>query len=94
MDILTHLFLSSFLIFGIHVLFRDNMILDQLRTNTFDHLPDLITKPLIGCPACMASLWGTFYYISFISNAWPEWIMFCVMLSGLNWIINGLITPW
>jgi len=87
-----HLIMACFLIFGIHVLFRDNMILGRLREETFDHLPTWYTKPLIGCPACMASFWGTIYYAIFISNAWPEWIMFCLMLCGLNWIINGIIT--
>jgi len=83
-----HLFFACFLIFGIHVLFRDNMILGNLIP---DYFPKWFVKPLVGCPACMASFWGSFYYVAFVSNNWPEWIMFCLMLSGLNWIINGII---
>lgn len=47
-----------------------------------------ISKPLYGCPPCMASVWGSlvwfFFGIDFLSIQWP---LFVLATSGLTYLL-------
>jgi len=52
----------------------------------------IILKPFFLCPPCMASVWGTIYYITI--NPMPSihgWFAHCVLVCGLNVIISHLM---
>ena len=50
---------------------------------------DTWIRPLLGCTACMASIWGTITWFAFDGSA-ELWVPFCFCLCGLNAIINGM----
>lgn len=53
-------------------------------------LPEYIKKPLFDCVYCMSSVWGTLFFILFLSN-YPLylWVIFVFCLTGLNSIIKA-----
>lgn len=56
------------------------------------------TKPLLGCTMCMASVWGTVFFVfvsdqtKIMSESVPVFlfhlVIYCVCLCGLNYIIS------
>jgi hypothetical protein len=86
-----HLFLASFFIFGIRVLFLEGMLFGTVRERILEGLPEWVKKPTFACPACMSSVYGTFYFIIMMGGAWPWWLFFIIALAGLNWMIMGLV---
>lgn len=48
--------------------------------------------PIWGCPACMASIWGTLVYwvgdwMTYWSGDWFGWVISCLGACALNWIL-------
>lgn len=85
-----NLLYASALIWGIKCLFSDGFIFYFNRASW----PDWVKKPLLTCPPCMSSVWGTVWFL-YITWQYPfhagEWIVFCVQLCGLNFFMTKLI---
>jgi hypothetical protein len=66
------------------------MVLYKLRHWSLTVLGPFWSKPLFICPPCMASVWGTAF---FIFTAYPMWMwpVYILMLSGLVTLINSSI---
>lgn len=81
--------LTSLLIFGIKFCFSDGQIFGKLKEKIRQDIPkkyrnngDIILKPIINCPPCMGSVWGTIMY--FILQPDMYWLIFIVSVTGLN----------
>lgn len=55
------------------------------------HLPEVVTKPLIVCPPCMASFHGVLFWLIFQPVPWYFLPLYVVCLSGLMKITSILI---
>ena len=90
-------FFTSMFIFGVWLSTAEGMIGDQLRWWFITEFPEL-AKPVVDCPTCMASVYGTIAYwgqhlingnstdlLTFIG--WP---IFVICLAGFNGIILKL----
>lgn len=94
-DLILHLFLAAFWIFGVRTLFSHDHLFEKVYTWAEKNLSEYVLKPTIGCPLCMASVHGIAWYFLFM---WPmyEWYffpIFCICLCGLNTIIDNIMSP-
>ena len=98
--------LNSLFIFGLHIItdyevdeqgnVSDKMALWWLRYKSVQTFGEWWSKPLILCPPCMASVWGTIFYfifsLVFFGNVlifvWPFYV---ISLSGLNYVVQRYI---
>lgn len=91
-DFLSHIAACSLFCLGLHAVTDDGMLLDFVR-KPFKNSPWYITKPLFACPPCMASFWGTSYFIGyaltvqFFVGLIPLWILFVFCVAGLNAVL-------
>lgn len=86
----SHIVTCSLFIWGISALFNDGMLLGKLGDELEKMLPEVLLKPLISCPICMASVWGTTYALYFGLGI-GEWIQLCFCVCGLNFVIMEFI---
>jgi hypothetical protein len=91
-------------IWGIHILFQEDHLLEKLGTKLRgpERSPDVpldfrkkIMKPLFDCPICMSSVWGAIGFIAmsyFFGITMPikQIFPFVFCLCGLNTIILKL----
>lgn len=96
-------FIGSFAIVAIHNISRPAMLLGFLSTlggaNTDS--PSVWTKPLYSCPACMASVWGSLFFVVFVYPAQfsylsyaevvPYWFLYCLAVSTCSLVLWLLI---
>jgi len=87
-DLLLMVSLGTLWIWGIKCLFSEYMVLGTMAVRLRNLLPVYITKPLFDCPPCMASFHGTLIYIMYRSHSVQEWILYCILLCGCNFIIK------
>jgi len=77
----------------------DKMILWWLRYLSIKHIGIYWSKPLFLCLPCMASVWGTIFYFTFLFAfmqnitifAFLIWPFYIVSLSGLNYVVSRYI---
>lgn len=92
MSTLIEVFIISAFCCGLHQAAQPGMILEKLM-ELGSKLPTWIFYPLIGCPYCMASLWGSIVYwsleLSYNDHViwqdflrWPIVCVACVFLNG------------
>jgi hypothetical protein len=48
------------------------------------------SKPLFGCPGCMASVWGMTYYLTFVGLNWAI-VPHILAVCGLNVVLYAVI---
>lgn len=86
-------------IFGVYAAFRYNynlidnrledvMILGHLAYWLDGFLPELIRKPIYGCPPCMSTVWTPFMW--FVIFQFPfdiKIIAAWLVVAGINWLI-------
>ena len=90
-------FFTSMFIFGVWLSTAEGMIGDQLRWWFITEFPEL-AKPVVDCPTCMASVYGTLAYWGqhLISGNTTDlltfigWPIFVICLAGFNGIILKL----
>lgn len=75
-------------IWGFYALFQEPFILYKLGDWMRYLLPKFITKPLFDCMVCMASVHGTLFYVIFVRGTLIEWVVFCVSVCGLSFILR------
>lgn len=83
-------------IWAIHILFQENHIFERQGKWIELKLGEYWSKPLINCPICMSSFWGTigFFAIRFFFNVdlpLKQYMPFLFCLCGLNVIIAKFI---
>lgn len=88
---LAEIFITSLFCLGLYQSAEPGFILEKLHT-LFEKLPVWLYRPLLGCPYCMASLWGSviFWALEYINGfdrldfvRWPIVCVACVYLNGL-----------
>lgn len=52
-----------------------------------EKLPTNIAKPLILCPICMSSVWGSIFFLSYNYNYYLYLPIYIICLAGLQYII-------
>ena len=70
------------------------MLLWKLRYTAEKKLGLFYSKPLFSCPPCMASIWGTVFYFSYIGFSITSILMlpsYIFALSGLTLFIHSKI---
>ena len=82
-------------IWGIHMLFQNEMILEK-QGDWIEEKFGKWSKPLVHCPPCMSSVWGLigFFAIRYFFNVdlpFKQLIPFIFCLCGLNTIISKLV---
>jgi len=87
-DLLLMVALGTMWIWGIKCLFAEHMVLGKFAIKLRNLYPVYLTKPLFDCPPCMASIHGTLIYLLYSGKSIQEWILFCVVLCGFNFIIK------
>jgi len=101
--------LNALFIFGISAIttyeedadgtISDRMALWFVRRWCIKNLGVFWSKPFVLCPPCMASVWGTIFYFTFLLvfqiniNIFAViiWPFYCVTLSGLNYGLQRYI---
>ncbi len=86
--------ITSLICVAVHnVLVSDGMVLKWLG----DYIDEvikftIIKKPLFQCLPCMASIWGTAAYLySFTNYDAIQWVVFVLIISGLNKLAEKFI---
>ena len=92
MNVLTYvelffaILILSLTIWGIACLFTEGMLFESIGQRIEESNWKPILKPVILCPPCMASVYGTLFAFS-IHLHWTQWIVLVFASCGLNYII-------
>lgn len=99
------LFTASFFIFGLNYAVGSTVLVEEEKETIIEKnilwfvgyygdmfIPEFWTKPLYNCVMCMASFWGSLFYVTFT----PEidilkWGVFIVVLAGLNRLLKSYL---
>lgn len=87
---------ASLFIYGFNILFQEGHLLEKQGEWITNKVGERWAKPLINCPICMSSIFGTLIFflglpISFdIHMPLKMWIPFVFCLCGFNTIVNKL----
>lgn len=84
-------------IWGIHIIFQEDQILENAGKWITEKLGEWWSKPLINCPVCQSSFWGLigFFAIRYFFNVdlpLKQLIPFIFCLCGLNTLLSKLVT--
>lgn len=88
---------ASLFIHAVHVLFQEGNALEKAGEWITNRLGEYWSKPIINCPTCMASFWGTICFASIdyvfgVHLPWRQFIPYIMCLCGLNMIIGKFTT--
>jgi hypothetical protein len=90
------LFLASVWIWGVKAIFSEGYIFHNAGVFIEANFAQWLYKPLIGCTVCMSSIHGTLWYWIVMRLFLPDltiiftfvgWIVFCICLCGINFIL-------
>lgn len=84
-------------IWGIHILFQTDHLLEKQGVWIENRFGKKWSKPIVHCPICMSSLWGAIGFVSMdyffgVHMPWKQIFPFMICLCGLNTIISKLTT--
>ena len=96
------LILNSLMIFGIYEVttyeedeqgnITDKMALWFVRRWLLKHFGIFWSKPFVLCPPCMASVWGSVFYIIFVPKIFfCEYLIYLLILAGLNKLLSRYV---
>lgn len=86
--------MNALLIAGWWKLFQKGMLLGVVGDWLWKRLPEMVCKPLFQCMPCMASIYGTaFYLLSPLSANLPLWAwpLHCLMLCALGSVLQRIL---
>lgn len=88
-DLFMNILICSFAIWGIHGLIEEGRLLHHFGYYLERAQPGTRWwwKPIILCPQCMASVYGTLYSL-YLGSSIGEWLLLVFAVSGLNFIIQ------
>ena len=84
------------MVMGIHIIFHEPFIFAKWKDWVFNKLPfspkvrTWIFKPLVNCPVCMSSVWGTIFYIYFYNQIDIPYLVYVISLAGLIFVVHLL----
>ncbi len=90
-DFILLLIVGSAWIWGIHCLFADGYILEQIGEKAWVRWPKWITKPLFICPPCMSSVHGFLVSAVYYDFHIYPMLVYMVCLCGVNYILKSII---
>jgi hypothetical protein len=76
--------------FDINRQITDKEILWRLKYYA-EQLPTNIAKPLLLCPICMSSVWGSIFFLCYNYNYYLYLPIYIICLAGFQYIIYKLI---
>lgn len=83
------MFVTLAFIWGLNYACRSGEIFGDPADWMRAHAPKWINTPLFDCPYCMASVWGTIFFVVFLWGLpWYLWVIFCFCLTGLGHLIK------
>lgn len=85
------IFIVTLIVWGVHVLFWDSMILGFISRWLMYRIPVFIIKPLYACPVCMTPYYGTIVYIIMWKFDVADWGLTLFASMGLSGIIVSFI---
>lgn len=79
---------------GVYAVFSKGMLLGFVSNWLEKHeINKNVLKPLIWCPTCMSSVWGTLFFCLALAGQiglfW--WLPFVIMVAGINFVISQVI---
>ena len=81
--------LIAFAVLFLNATTWEGMIFEDVANWLDTKLPEWISKPLYGCPICMAVWYGSFFYILY--SGLDKWIVIVVFAAaGINAFIVNL----
>lgn len=86
-------------IWCIHILFQEDHLFEKIGEKITDKIGEKWSKPLINCPICMSSFWGTvgFFAIDYFFGVHlplRQIIPFVLCLCGLNTLLSKLTSKY
>jgi len=75
--------LNALVIIGVHKATGPGEVGESIGKFAEKELPWWINKPTIGCPPCMASVWGTLMFWTIGPRDWKTYPFYVLALSGL-----------
>lgn len=71
-------------------------LLWKLKFWSLKYIGEYWTRPLLSCPVCQSSVWGTIFYFCYFPfelsiNYFVIWIVSVFAIAGLNRIIKNFI---
>lgn len=86
-EILKLMFFNVCVIAGVQFVTGKGQLLQGLG-DASEKLPEILHKPLTGCPECMASVWGTLVYWTLGPR---KVILFPFYICGLCGLVHGIL---
>lgn len=84
--------INNLCLWAVFASFKEGMIFGKLGEWIEKKLGEYWSKPLIGCPVCMPSIYGSIGFLIFITNPLYIWPVYVVTMVGANYIISQLIS--
>lgn len=93
-----HLIINALLILGVYTLFASGMLFNSVKLWVFQRFHILeknrtkYLKPVMLCPPCMSSIYGTAYYwVIYTEPSWQEYPIYLLSLLGIMVILTRII---
>ena len=77
-------------IMGMNVVTSPPMVFYPFRRWLERKVKRYVMKPLLTCPVCMSSTWGSLVWFAYGQPLSLDWPVFCIKLAGLIYIIMML----
>lgn len=90
-ELLIFALVNSLFIIGLNRTTGEGMVFEKLGESIKDAVGEWWSKPIIGCPPCMTSIHGTWFYFAFIHQPVYLWPVYVLMLSGMTYAINSAL---
>lgn len=87
------MFIGIAWIWGVKAIFTEPFIFYKQGNWMENKLPKWFCKPLFRCSVCMASFWGTIFYFGYGNHLILGWIVFCISIAGINFLIIEFLYP-
>jgi hypothetical protein len=85
----------SLVIWAVHILFQEGHLLEEVGARITKDFGEKWSKPLINCPICMSSFWGTILFTGWYVKQWDDFLAlptFIMCLCGLQVLLTRLTT--
>ena len=90
-DLFAPLILNCLVIFAVYVLMSEGMLFEKVGNWIKKTVGDYWCKPLICCPPCMASVHGTWFYLTLVGDLNWFLLVYVLALCGLTYIVNSKV---
>lgn len=85
-DFWSRIMLAALVIIGVWTAFQRGMVFAK-GGDWLYQASQLIYKPAVGCPPCMASVWGTAVWF-YTGGEWAMWPWFVLALAGVMKLVT------